>query len=56
MRILYKAVNLSNDSKKQVLIQELIKMGVTKFRGKSIDSLDYYEARHALALERAKRG
>lgn len=55
MALLYHAVNLSNDSKKQAIIHELLKLGVTEFKGRKVDELDFYEAKHALSIERVKR-
>lgn len=56
MALLYRAVNLSKELQRQDLVQRLLSLGVTEYNGKTVDELDYYEAKHALAVELAKRG
>ena len=56
MAMLYKAVNMTNELKRQAIIQDLLNIGVTEYKGKPVRELDYYEARYALAIERIKRG
>lgn len=54
--ILYRAVNMSNELKRQAIIQDLLNMGVLDYKGKSVHELDYYEAKHALTMERIRQG
>jgi len=56
MAMLYKAVNMTNELKRQAIIQDLLNIGVTEYKGKPVRELDYYEARYALAIEQIKRG
>lgn len=47
-------VELSQESKKQVLLQELEMKGVHETKdGKRLDELGYYELRHELAMREA---
>lgn len=55
MGVLYKAVHATQEMKRQVMIQTLMDMGVTRYKGKPVRELDYYEARHALVMEKLKR-
>lgn len=55
MAVLYRAVNLTNELKKQVILKDLEKMGIVQYNGKPIHEMDYYEARHALVMERLKK-
>lgn len=55
MAVLYRAVNLTNELKKQVILKDLEKMGIVQYNGKPIHEMDYYEARHALMMTRIKK-
>lgn len=55
MAVLYRAVNLTNELKKQVILKDLEKMEIAQYNGKPIHEMDYYEARHALMMTRIKR-
>lgn len=55
MGVLYTTVKISQESKKQIMIQELIAQGVTEYKGKSLSELDYYTLRHVLAIQKAIR-
>lgn len=54
--ILYTAVNMTNELKRQAIIQDLLNLGVLDYKGKSVHELDYYEAKHALTMERIRQG
>jgi len=56
MAMLYKAVNMTNELKRQAIIQDLLNIGVTEYKGKPVHELDYYEAKHALTMERIRQG
>jgi hypothetical protein len=53
MGALFKAYNLVNE---QVLIDELVSLGVTGDGGVSLDNLDYTELKRMLVMERVRRG
>jgi hypothetical protein len=55
MGILYEKVQLTKELKRQMMIRQLIDMGVTEHEGKSIYDLDYYTLRHVLVMEKVKR-
>lgn len=55
MGVLYKAVHATQEMKRQAMIQTLMDMGVTRYKGRPVRELDYYEARHALVMEKLKR-
>lgn len=57
MGILRQAVkgNLSKEVQRQIVVQDLLNLGVTEHKGKFVRDLDYYEAIRLLAAERAKR-
>ena len=55
MGVLYKAVHATQEMKRQAMIQTLMDMGVTRYKRKPVWELDYYEARHALVMEKLKR-
>lgn len=49
------AVKVTKEVKRQALIQELKDLGVFEFKEKSVNDLDYFEAKHALSVARAIR-
>jgi hypothetical protein len=48
-------VLISQELKRQIVIRQLLDMGITEHEGKSIYDLDYYTLRYILATERAKQ-
>jgi hypothetical protein len=55
MGILYEKVQYTQELKRQMMIRQLIDMGITEHEGKSIYDLDYYTLRHVLVMEKVKR-
>jgi hypothetical protein len=55
MGILYERVQYTQELKRQMMICQLIDMGITEHEGKSIYDLDYYTLRFVLATEKAKQ-
>jgi hypothetical protein len=55
MGILYEKVQYTQELKRQMMIRQLIDMGVTEHQGQSIYDLDYYTLRYILATEKAKQ-
>jgi hypothetical protein len=55
MGILYEKVQYTQELKRQMMIRQLIDIGVTEHEGKSIYDLDYYTLRHVLVMEKVKR-
>jgi hypothetical protein len=55
MVILYEKVQYTQELKRQIMIRQLIDMGVTEHQGQSIYDLDYYTLRYILATEKAKQ-
>jgi hypothetical protein len=55
MGILYEKVQLSNELKKQIIIRQLLDLGITEHQGQSIYDLDYYSLRHLLVIQRVKQ-
>lgn len=53
MGVLFKTVKLSNEAKKQIIIQDLLMLGVTDHNGKDLNELDYYSLRQLLAVKQA---
>lgn len=54
MTLLRGYVELSQESKKQVLLQELSLKGIYEARdGRHLDDLSYYELRHELTMREA---
>jgi hypothetical protein len=54
MGVLYEKVQLSNELKKQIIIRQLLDMGITEYQNQSVYDLDYYTLRHVLVMERVK--
>ncbi|NUK30961.1 hypothetical protein HT574_12965 [Parageobacillus sp. VR-IP] len=55
MGILYEKVQYTQELKRQMMIRQLIDMGITEDEGKSIYDLAYYTLRFVLATEKAKQ-
>jgi hypothetical protein len=55
MGILYEKVQYTQELKRQIIIRQLLDMGITEHQGQSIYDLDYYTLRHVLAMEKVKR-
>lgn len=55
MGVLYKALHATQKMKRQAMIRTLLDMGVTRYKGRPVQELDYYEARHALVMARLKK-
>jgi len=55
MGILYEKVQYTQELKRQMMIRQLIDMGITEHEGKSIYDLDYYTLQFVLATEKAKQ-
>ncbi|WP_199426257.1 hypothetical protein [Thermaerobacillus caldiproteolyticus] len=55
MGILYEKVQFSNELKKQIIIRQLLDMGITEYQSQSIYDLDYYTLRHVLVMQRVKQ-
>lgn len=50
-------VNMSNDSMKQAMVQQLLDKGVTESKdGTSVHDLDFYELRHELVMFDIRNG
>jgi hypothetical protein len=54
MGILYEKVQFSQELKRQIIIRQLLDMGITEHQGQSIYDLDYYTLQHVLVMERVK--
>lgn len=52
MGILFSTVNMSNELKKQAMIQRLLELGITDHKEQSVYDMDYYELRHLLAVNK----
>jgi hypothetical protein len=55
MGILYEKVQYTQELKRQIMIRQLIDMGITEHQGQSIYDLDYYTLRHVLVMEKLKQ-
>jgi hypothetical protein len=54
MGILYEKVQFSQELKKQIIIRQLLDLGITEYQNQSIYDLDYYTLRHVLAIAKIK--
>jgi predicted amidohydrolase YtcJ len=54
MGILYEKVQLTQELKRQIMIRQLVDMGITEHQDQSIYDLDYYTLRHLLAIQKLK--
>jgi hypothetical protein len=54
MGILYEKVQFSQELKRQIIIRQLLDMGITEHQGQSIYDLDYYTLRHVLVMANLK--
>ncbi|MDZ7370237.1 MAG: hypothetical protein ONB12_03600 [candidate division KSB1 bacterium] len=52
--ILYEKVQLTQELKRQMMIRQLIEMGITEYEGREIGELDYDRLKYILALMRLK--
>ena len=51
----YRVADVTEELKRQIVIQNLMEMGIKSYKGKHVSELDYNEARHALMMTRIKR-
>ncbi|MEK4883447.1 hypothetical protein NST81_01780 [Bacillus sp. FSL W8-0223] len=54
MGVLYKTVEVSQELKRQHMIQQLIALGITEEGGRPVQDLDYFEVRHLLTMAKIK--
>jgi hypothetical protein len=54
MGILYEKVQLTQELKRQMMIRQLLDMGIREHQGQSVYDLDYYTLRHVLAMQKLK--
>jgi hypothetical protein len=54
MGVLYKTVEMSQELKRQHMIQQLMDLGITEDGGRPVQELDYYTVRHLLTMARIK--
>lgn len=54
MGILYEKVQLTKELKRQMMIRQLLDMGIREHQGQSVCDLDYYTLRHVLAMQKLK--
>jgi hypothetical protein len=54
MGILFKTVEVSQELKRQHMIQQLLNLGITEEGGTPVQELDYYSVRHLLTMARIK--
>ena len=52
--ILYEKVQLTQELKRQMMIRQLLDMGITEYEGTSVYDLDYYTLRYVLAMQKLK--
>jgi hypothetical protein len=55
MGILYEKVQLTQELKRQMMIRQLLDMGIREYDGQSVYDLDYYTLRFVLATEKVKQ-
>lgn len=55
MGILYEKVQLTQELKRQMMIRQLLDMGITEYEGTSVYDLDYYTLRRLLATQKLTR-
>jgi hypothetical protein len=48
-------VQFSQELKRQIIIRQLLDLGITEHQGQSIYDLDYYTLRHVLVMEKVKQ-
>ncbi|NNV08120.1 hypothetical protein ETC03_17815 [Geobacillus sp. MMMUD3] len=53
--ILYEKVQLTQELKRQMMIRQLIEMGITEYEGTPVYDLDYYTLRWLLATQKLER-
>jgi hypothetical protein len=54
MGILYEKVQYTQELKRQMMIRQLLDMGIREYDGQSVYDLDYYTLRYVLATEKLK--
>lgn len=54
MGILHEKVVLTQELKRQHMIQQLLSMGITEDGGTPVQELDYYTVRHLLTMARIR--
>jgi hypothetical protein len=54
MGILYEKVQLTQELKRQIMIRQLLDMGIREHQGQSVYDLDYYTLRYVLAIQKLK--
>ena len=54
MGIIYEKVQITRELKRQMMIRQLLDMGITEHQGQSIYDLDYYTLRNVLAMQKLK--
>lgn len=50
----YRVADVTEELKRQIVIQNLMEMGIKSYKGKPVRNLGYSEAKHALALSRIR--
>ena len=50
----YRVADVTEELKRQIVVEDLLKLGVTSFRGKSVHDMNYREAKNALVMARVK--
>jgi hypothetical protein len=55
MGILYEKVQYTQELKRQMMIRQLLDMGIREYDGQSVYDLDYYTLRHVLVMEEVKQ-
>ncbi|WP_164834594.1 hypothetical protein [Geobacillus sp. JS12] len=53
--ILYEKVQLTKELKRQMMIRQLLDMGIREHQGQSVYDLDYYTLRWLLATRKLER-
>lgn len=54
MGVLYKTVEMSQELKRQHMIQQLMSMGITEEGGTPVQDLDYYTVRNLLVMAKIR--
>jgi hypothetical protein len=54
MGILYEKVQITRELKRQMMIRQMLDMGIREHQGQSVYDLDYYTLRHVLAMQKLK--
>mgnify|MGYP001419016440 CR=1 FL=1 len=51
----YRVADVTEELKRQIVIQNLMEMGIKSYKGKHVSELEYNEARHVLVMARLKK-